>query len=477
LAIFHLTATVISRARGQSAVAAAAYRSGTTLRDERYGTTHYYAARRRVAQAQILAPRDAPEWVHDRQTLWNRVEARERRKDAQLARVIEVGLPIELSAQQSWALVRDYALSTFVARGMIADVGVRFDNPANPHAHLLLTLRAVTGTGFGPKARHWNGKANLLEWRAAWAHRANDHLARAGHAVRIDHRTLEAQQIELTPARRTGIGRPGARRANLPEHLLERRHEQREIAAQNGAAMLADPTLALRTLAQARPSFTLEDLAAFLRSRTAGQAQFDALFAAVQTCGEWVALAPGDEGVARFTARDLLEAAKSLRQRALTMAARRGHGASPALLESLWTQCELPARDRPTVDYLLDEGDAKAVMVAQEVDREILIEAFKFGCAAQGLEVLRLDPSTLGANLERWQQAQDVPTGATVVLADDADLVSVKPLERLLAVVERVRGKVVLLADAARARAMQDQSPFHIVWSQAAAAPAAGRPA
>ena len=97
MAIYHLTAKVISRARGQSAVAAAAYRFGVALHDERYGITHRFAQDRAIAHAEIITPAGAPAWSADRALLWNRVEARERRKDAQLARVIEVAAPFALA--------------------------------------------------------------------------------------------------------------------------------------------------------------------------------------------------------------------------------------------------------------------------------------------------------------------------------------------------------------------------------------------
>ncbi len=78
----------------------------------------------------------------------------------------------------------------FVSKGMIADFSVHEDDPNNPHAHVLLTMRSISEQGFGEKVRSWNAKHELLGWRDAWASHANEHLARAGHAVRIDHRTL-----------------------------------------------------------------------------------------------------------------------------------------------------------------------------------------------------------------------------------------------------------------------------------------------
>src|SRR3984885_8489683 len=134
LAIDHLTAAVISRARGQSMTAAAAYRSGSILRDERYGLTHNYTHRHDVVHSEIMSPADAPSWASDREILWNRVEAGERRKDSQLARAIDISLPVELSDSQSIELLRDYISQEFVSKGMIADFCIRRHTPDNPYA-------------------------------------------------------------------------------------------------------------------------------------------------------------------------------------------------------------------------------------------------------------------------------------------------------------------------------------------------------
>ena len=439
-------------------MAAAAYRSGTNLRDRRFGTLHHYSGRR--AYAEIMAPPDTPAWVHDRETLWNRVEDRERRKDAQLARVIEVGLPVELSPEESLRLVRDYVMTVFVSKGMIADCGIRRDDPNNPHAHILLTLRDITAAGFGAKARRWNGKGSLLEWRAAWAERANEHLARAGHVVRIDHRTLEAQQVELTPARRTGVGRAANRVAGLPEHLADRIAQQTQIAAANGAAMLADPSLAVRSLAHQRPTFTAADLGRFLRTRTAGVVQLDAVQAAVMQCVELVALPTASPGEARFTSRDLIEAAKSLRQRLVAMDARHGHGISELSRQVLWSRGGFSEQHRQAFDYLLSEGDAKTLLVGPSLDKPGLLSALRLACEAEGLQVVGVTVSNLPTCLVRWQGGSDLPTRATVVVVDGAEMMSVKPLERLVSFAEKGRAKVVLLADSIRLGALQAESPL-----------------
>ena len=198
MAIYHLSARVISRAGGRSSVGAAAYRSGSVLTNERDGQVHDYSRKRHVEHTEILAPDNAPDWMRDRSQLWNAVEVAEKRKDAQLAREIEVALPRELGSEEQRELVRSFAREQFVDRGMIADIALHnpkaSDGQDQPHAHVMLTMRELTGEGFGKKNRDWNDREQLGDWRAAWERHANRALERHGHEVRIDHRTLDAQR-------------------------------------------------------------------------------------------------------------------------------------------------------------------------------------------------------------------------------------------------------------------------------------------
>ena len=196
VAIYHFNAQIVSRSTGASAVAGAAYRSGECLTDERTGEQHDYRARDDLDGAEILAPREAPDWAQDRARLWNAVEAAERRKDAQVAREVRVAIPRELRPEDGRALVRDYAQRAFVDRGMVADIAYHGGQGENPHAHIMLTTRSISPDGFGPKNRDWNKKAQLATWREDWAASANRALARHGHAERIDHRTLAVQRDE-----------------------------------------------------------------------------------------------------------------------------------------------------------------------------------------------------------------------------------------------------------------------------------------
>src|SRR3954469_14911677 len=154
MAIYHLHVKVIGRKSGSSAVASAAYRSGSRLRDERLDCSHDFSAKRGVVHSEMLLPEDAPAVWKDRERLWNDVEAFEVRKDAQLAREVEFAIPRELTQAQGIELARDFARGEFVDRGMIADLNVHWDmaedGSPKPHAHVMLTMRAVDENDFGP---------------------------------------------------------------------------------------------------------------------------------------------------------------------------------------------------------------------------------------------------------------------------------------------------------------------------------------
>ncbi len=231
MAIYHFSAKIISRSSGRSAVAAAAYRAAEELEDQLTGRVHDYTAKQGVVHSQILLPDGAPARLLDRSTLWNEVEATEKRKDAQVARDVEIALPRELSRAEAIALVRDFVSEQFVARGMIADLNVHWGRTADgedqPHAHVMLTMRSVDKDGFGPKVRDWNATALLSGWRERWAEMANERLCLLGHDARIDHRSYAEQGSTWSHSTRSG--RPARAREERGEDA-ERAAEHRAIA-------------------------------------------------------------------------------------------------------------------------------------------------------------------------------------------------------------------------------------------------------
>jgi hypothetical protein len=343
--------------------------------------------------------------------------------------------------------------------------------------------------------------------------------------VRIDHRTLEAQQIELTPGRK-GVGRWTQGEQTLPSHLKERVAEQQRIAQENGEMILEDPTVALRALSRLRPTFTHQELAQFLESRTGDQEQFAAVLAAVMESGELVTLTPDGSNPLRFTSRDMLEAEKSLMKRVAAMAMRRGHGAPHqprmppdprttklppqtlteephGLTEELHGLTEEPhalteephalteephaltEEQRGAFEYAMGEGDIKALAVAAGNGKSVLLAAMREAWEMQGLSVIGVGLSRIAA--ETLQASSGIPSQPLashelespegrnsltlnhVIVVDGAEMIGLKQLERLLAVVDKARAKILLMGDSAQLEAMGSMSPLQGILAKVGA--------
>ena len=200
MAIYYFNASVISRSAGRSATASAAYRAAEKIKDSGTGEVHDYRKKKGVDEKFILAPSVAPSWATNRSKLWNKVEEVERRKDSQLAREIQLAIPVELNRTQQVELVKEYTADLFVKEGMIADVAFHELDSHNPHAHIMLTMREIDENGFKKKKnRDWNKRELLEKQREAWSAYANVALEKAGINERIDHRTLAEQGINRIP--------------------------------------------------------------------------------------------------------------------------------------------------------------------------------------------------------------------------------------------------------------------------------------
>ena len=220
MAIYRLEAKIISRGNGHSAVAAAAYRTGTKIRDERADKIHDYSSRTKgVVESVILRPEHAPEWTGNTASLWNSVERKEVRKDAQLAREIILALPKELSPKEQFQLADGWAQSELVSKGMVAEISLhRPKTGTNIHCHILCTMRTLDGDKFSAKKpREWNEKRLLLYWRESWAKAENDGLEKAGRPERVDHRSLKDRRIDRIPEPKIGKEAMGMKQRGVVE--------------------------------------------------------------------------------------------------------------------------------------------------------------------------------------------------------------------------------------------------------------------
>lgn len=219
--------SIVKRSDNRSAVASAAYQSGSRLYSDYDQKWKTYTGKHEVVHAEILLPANAPPEYADRQTLWNAVEDVERNWNSQLARKFRMALPREVPSDQYMELVRRYCQEQFVSKGMICDFAIHDKGDGNPHVHVQLTMRSLDETGkWNPKSHKvyvldengerirlpsgnwktvkqdvvdWNDQKYAEIWRQAWADIQNEYLERNGRPERVDLRSYERQGIDKVP--------------------------------------------------------------------------------------------------------------------------------------------------------------------------------------------------------------------------------------------------------------------------------------
>jgi ATP-dependent exoDNAse (exonuclease V) alpha subunit len=241
VAIFYLQISSVGRGAGRRATAAAAYRSGERIRDERSGELHNYTRRRDVVHAEIFLPgqfEGAAAWARNRERLWNTAEHAEKRHNARVAREYQVALPPELSASQRVALARMFSREVAERYKIAVDLAVHDPRPEgdsrNFHAHLLTTTREITPAGLGAKAgldmaareRRRRDlpdhRQEYLTLRERWATLTNEALREANVEVRVDHRSLAAQGIDREPRPRIPLMQLKMEQRGVRSELAER---------------------------------------------------------------------------------------------------------------------------------------------------------------------------------------------------------------------------------------------------------------
>ena len=495
MAIYHFSAKVISRANGSSAVAAAAYRSASRLEDERLGRGHDFSNKAGVVHSEVMAPEGSPERWRERETLWNEVELGEKRKDAQLAREIEFSIPREMNQVQGIELARDFVQTEFVDRGMVADLNVHWDvgpgGLAKPHAHVMLSMREVKPDGegaFGKKVREWNSTELLSDWRERWAGHVNERLAELGIDAQVDHRTLEAQGIDLEPQHK--IGPAGARRLDRGEDA-ERAVDHREIARRNGEKIIAEPGVALDAITRQQSTFTDHDLARFVHRHTDDADQFAQAMSAVKTSPELVALGKDGAGRERFSTRDMLATEQRLERSAGHIVARSSHGVAPSSLERAIGAGEgrglrLGDEQRGALERITGSEDLSLVVGYAGTGKSAMLgvareaweaEGFQVrgaalsGIAAESLEAGSGIGSRTVASLEHgWAQGRDVLTARDVLVIDEAGMIGSRQMERVLSAADLAGAKVVLVGDAEQLQAIEAGAAFRALTERHGAA-------
>ena len=258
----HTHVDIVTRSKGASVIAKAAYNARDKLQDEYYGKTHDYSKKTDLVFSKIFLPEHIPKEFSNREYLWNSVEKIEKSKNSQLARNLLFELPRELNEEDRIKLISEFIEENFTFKGMIADCSIHnppaSDHEEQPHAHILLTLREIDSEGkWKPKCRKeyildengekiklksgnyksrkvnlndWNEPDKAKEWRENFSKKANEYLARNNINKRIDPRTFEEQGREELPQIHLGTSSYQMEKKGIQ---TERGNQNRKIIALN----------------------------------------------------------------------------------------------------------------------------------------------------------------------------------------------------------------------------------------------------
>ena len=507
MALYHLSMKPISRGAGRSAVAAVAYRAAERLENKRDGLVHDFSRRSGVEHAEIVLPAGADAaWAKERSALWNAAEAAEKRKDARVAREIEVSLPHELTGEQRLALTREFAQGLADRYGVAVDFAIHSPHGKtdirNHHAHIMMTTRKVgPGRSAGPDGlgeksdlELENKKLQALglptsheqlrDIRIGWEQRTNEHLARAGLDIRVDHRSHQERGLEIEPTQHMGVHATQMERRGKD---VSRVRLDEEAAQRNAALIREKPDQVLTLITAEKSVFDRHDVARTLHRYIDGAEAFQAAFAKVMGSPALVELQAEDPrglrlrdeqgrvvGQARYSTREMVSIEREMANSADRMVLDRGgllgrgfgvagRHVDAAIGAQGQTGIQLAGEQRAAVEHVTGPERIAAVVGLAGAGKSTMLAAARqawegqgyqvhgaalAGKAAEGLEESSGIASRTLASWERgWERGFDQLGPRDVFVIDEAGMVGSKQLSRFITEADRAGAKIVLVGD------------------------------
>lgn len=520
MAIAHFSVSIVSRGDGRSAVLSAAYRHCARMEYEREARTIDYTRKEGLLHEEFVLPVDAPKWARmltadcsiasASETFWNKVEAFEKRSDAQLAKDLTIALPLELTAEQNIALMRDFVERHILSKGIVAD-WVYHDNPGNPHIHLMTTLRPLTEDGFGAKKvpilgedgqplRNKAGKIVYELWaggtddfnafRDAWFERLNHHLALNGISLRVDGRSYEKQGIDLEPTIHLGVGakaieRKAEKQGVRPE--LERIELNEARRAENTRRILRNPGIVLALITREKSVFDERDVAKVLHRYVDDPAVFQQLMLKIIQNSDVLRLqrdtidfATAKKLPARYSTRAMIRLEATMALQATWLSNREGRGVSDAALDATFRRHErLSDEQKSAIERIAGPSRIAAVVGRAGAGKTTMMKAAReawelagyrvvggalAGKAAEGLEKeAGIQSRTLASWELRWQQGRDTLDARTIFVMDEAGMVASKQMADFVDAVVRAGAKIVLVGDPEQLQPIEAGAAFRAI--------------
>ena len=500
---------MVRRSEGRSAIKAVAYISREKLCDERLQLTYSFKnLRHDLKHSEILAPTGAPDWVQDRETLWNRAEAKTH-KAYQPARTFVAALPKELSLEQQKELVREFVRDALVSQGRVADFAIHLDGAgANPHVHIVATTAVLNDDGFGKKldcegSKAWHNRRDMLEglWRGGWERVTNRALARAGFDIQISLKSFAEQGIDIEPTKTLGIPvaqvqseicstpkkhKEAKEQGRAPEHsrwdgrfwVRDAAEEHERILRRNGDKALRQPESILNAMALRQATFTRGDIASYLSSHMDAERVALAL-EKVARHEAAVLLGRDQKGDDRFTTKHHMETEAETLRAAVTLSNRNTHQVSQQHARAPSLSRQMGREQEAAYRYLTqDSGDIAVVQGYAGAGKTYLLGAAKEAWQAQGFRVigaalaakaaqgLESESGIKSRTIASMLRSLDGPKAAhpetgrvlnaqTVLVIDEAGMAGTYDLHRVLGYAEAAGCKVVLTGDVEQLQAVE----------------------
>ena len=492
---------------------------------EREARTIDYTRKQGLLHEEFAAPAGAPDWLRAMiadhsvagasEAFWNKVEAFEKRIDAQLAKDVTIALPIELSVEQNIALMRDFIAEHITSKGMVAD-WVYHDAPGNPHVHLMTTLRPLCEDGFGAKKvallgpagqpmrndagkivyELWAGGAeDFKAFRDGWFATQNRHLALAGLDIRIDGRSFEKQGINLTPTIHIGVGATAIERKSETEKAsaptwspkLERIELQEERRTENVRRIQRNPGIALNLITREKSVFDERDVAKILHRYVDDAAIFQSLMVRImqhpdvlRLDRERIDFTSGVRTPARYTTREMIRLEAEMANRAIWLSGRDFHDVRAAVLKATFSRhTHLSDEQKAAIEHVAGPeriaavigraGAGKTTMMkaareAWEAAGYRVVGAALAGKAAEGLEKeAGILSRTLSSWELRWSQERDHLDDKTVMVLDEAGMVSSKQMALFVEAATLRGAKLVLVGDPEQLQPIEAGAAFRAI--------------
>jgi Ti-type conjugative transfer relaxase TraA len=487
---------------------------------ERESRTIDYTRKQGLLHEEFSLPTDASHWVRslvaDRsvsgavEVFWNKVESFERRADAQLARDLTIALPLELSAEQNIAVVRDFVEKHILENGMVAD-WVYHDNPGNPHVHLMTTLRPLTEDGFGSKkvavigedglpVRTKSGKILYKVWagstddfsvlRDGWFERLNHHLALGGVDLHIDGRSYKKQGIDLEPTIHLGVGAKAIERKRGQSGIrpeLERIALNEQRRSENARRILRNPAIALDLITREKSVFDERDIAKVLYRYVDDPTLFRQLMARIiqspdvlRLQRETIDFTTGERLPARYSTRAMIGLEASMTRQAMWLSVKETHAVASTALDATFRRHErLSDEQKAAIERIAGPARISAVVGRAGAGKTTMMKAAReaweragyrvvggalAGKAAEGLEKeAGIESRTLASWELRWNRGRDFLDDKTIFVMDEAGMVASRQMAGFIDAVVMAGAKIVLVGDPGQLQPIEAGAAFRAI--------------